>query len=298
MTTSSYQREAGDIGNAIALEHLNLRIEDQGIATIFYITGLGLTRDPYMMTGTQFMWVNAGRTQFHLMMGEAQVVSGHIGVVMPDLQALVRRLESVRSLLEGTRFKFAWQDDFVAVTCPWGNQFHCHAPAAHLGRPDLGLSYITFDVAPGSAPGIAAFYQQIIEARTRIERAAPSVTAIVSIGFDQQLRFRETAAPIAPFDGHHIQIYVANFSSPHRKLVERELVTEESNEHQYRFDTIVDPANGQPLARIEHEVRSLRHPLYGRPLVNRNPEQTTAHYAWGQDAWVPGVALRHSSDFS
>ena len=39
----------------------------------------------------------------------------------------------------------------------------------------------------------------------------------------------------------------------------------------------------QPL--VEHEVRSLKHPLYGRPLVNRNPAQTNRPYARGQDSF-------------
>jgi hypothetical protein len=38
------------------------------------------------------------------------------------------------------------------------------------------------------------------------------------------------------------------------------------------------------LFALEHEVRSMRHPLYARPLVNRNPQQTNLDYAPGHDA--------------
>ena len=38
------------------------------------------------------------------------------------------------------------------------------------------------------------------------------------------------------------------------------------------------------LFTIEHEVRSMKHPLYLRPLVNRNPAQTIMQYAPGSDA--------------
>ncbi|MFI5002052.1 MAG: hypothetical protein ACHQK9_19395, partial [Reyranellales bacterium] len=69
--------------------------------------------------------------------------------------------------------------------------------------------------------------------------------------------------------------------------VEHKLLTEESNQYQYRFDTIVDPKSGKPLIQIEHEVRSLTHPLYARPLVNRNAQQTNRNYVPGADAWVP-----------
>src|SRR5262249_403554 len=46
-----YDRTAEDLGNIVALEHVNVVVPDQEKATLFYIAGLGLTRDPYMMTG-------------------------------------------------------------------------------------------------------------------------------------------------------------------------------------------------------------------------------------------------------
>jgi hypothetical protein len=44
------------------------------------------------------------------------------------------------------------------------------------------------------------------------------------------------------------------------------------------------------LFTIEHEVRSLRSPLYLRPLVNRNPAQRQPTYQRGRDAFVPGMS--------
>src|SRR5260221_365183 len=61
-----YDRSAEDLGNVVGLEHVNLLIPDQGRATLFYVTGLGLTRDPYLMTNVDNMWINAGRSQFHV----------------------------------------------------------------------------------------------------------------------------------------------------------------------------------------------------------------------------------------
>ena len=66
-----FDRSAEDLGNIVGLEHVNLQIEDQGRATLFYISGLGLTRDPFMMTSIDNMWVNVGRSQFHLIDGHA-----------------------------------------------------------------------------------------------------------------------------------------------------------------------------------------------------------------------------------
>ena len=49
---------------------------------------------------------------------------------------------------------------------------------------------------------------------------------------------------------------------------------------------IVDTDSGKVLYTVEHEVRSMRHPLYARPLINRNPAQTNQHFAAGHEAWV------------
>jgi hypothetical protein len=291
-----YDRGAEDLGNIVALEHVNLQVEDQGLATTFYVNGLGLTRDPYMMTGIDFMWVNVGRNQFHLITGTPQRVRGRIGLVVPDRGALLRRLQAVRQALAGTRFDFIEHDDHIEATCPWGNRIRCHAPAPRFGPVTLGMAYIELDVPPGAAAGTAAFYGRILGAIARVDESGPTPLARVTVGIGQELLFRETDAPLPPFDGHHIQIYVVNFSGPHRLLLERGLVTEESNQHQYRFDTITDPDSGKPLVQIEHEVRSLRHPLYARPLVNRNAGQSPMNYAPGYDAWIPGTMPQEMED--
>jgi hypothetical protein len=82
-----------------------------------------------------------------------------------------------------------------------------------------------------------------------------------------------------------VQIYVADFSGPHRRLMERGLVTAEDNRYQYRFRDIVDLDSGECLFTVEHEVRSVTHPLCLRPLVNRNPAQTNRDYAPEHDHW-------------
>lgn len=281
----AYDRAAQDIGNVIALEHVNVRIPDQRIATAFYVSGLGLTRDPYLMTGTDNMWINIGRSQFHLPTGEPQVLRGCAGIVVPDRAALLRRLASVRPELAGTRFDFREHNAFVEVTSPWGNRIRCHAPEPRFGRITLGLPYVEFEVPPGAADGIARFYPQILGAPATVAEDERGRHARVAVGVGQDLVYRETDRPLPPYDGHHVQIYIADFSGPHRRLAELGLITEESDQHQYRFEDIVDPDSGRPVFTIEHEVRSFRHPLYNRPLVNRNPAQTNRNYAPGHDAW-------------
>ena len=75
--------------------------------------------------------------------------------------------------------------------------------------------------------------------------------ARVQVGHRQELRFRETAGSPRPYDGHHVAVYIADFSGPHRRLAERGLVSEESNPVQYRFKDIVDPDSGRVLATLD-----------------------------------------------
>ena len=61
-----FDRDAQVVGNIVHLEHFNVVIPDQRLATLFYVVGLGGTRDPYLFPGLENMWVNFGRTQVHL----------------------------------------------------------------------------------------------------------------------------------------------------------------------------------------------------------------------------------------
>src|ERR1700691_5781502 len=152
-----YDRPAENLGNIVALEHVNTRIPDQILSTLFHVTGLGLTRDPYLMTSTDNMWINIGRSQFHLPTGAPQKVRGHVGIVVPDLGALARRLAKVRDPLDGTRFGFREHNSFIDAVSPWGNRIRCHAPDGRFGRVNLGVPYVEFEVPPKSANGIARF---------------------------------------------------------------------------------------------------------------------------------------------
>jgi hypothetical protein len=283
--TTAYDRTRQDLGNIVLLEHVNVTIPDQRLATIFYVTGLGLTRDPYLMTGVDNMWVNVGRSQFHLPSRGTQVLRGRVGIVLPDLASLERRLHDVAPLLAETRFSWERREGYIEATCPWGNRYRCHAPAPEFGDTELALAYVELDVPAGSAPGIARFYREVLGAHAALDSGPGGTAAVVSTGATQRLRFRETVLPLPEYDGHHVQVYIADFSGPHRRLLERGLLTEESSEHQYRFRDIVDPASGKRLFTLEHEVRSLTHPLYARPLVNRNPAQSNRDYVRGHDAF-------------
>ncbi len=286
-TRPQYDRTIEDLGNIVELGHVNVRVPDQALATLFYVSGLGLTRDPYLMTGLENMWINVGRAQFHLPARPPQVVRGTTGLVVPDLEALRRRLAAVQEPLEGTKFSVRESNDAVETTCPWGNRIRCHAPdRARFGQITLGMPYVECDVPAGTnLHGIARFYREILGGIAGVAEDAQGAHAWALLGDGNRIVFRETERDLPPFDGHHIQITLADFSGPHRKLAQRGLITEESDQHQYRFTDIVDLDTGQVLFVIEHEVRSMRHPLYARPLVNRNAAQSPRTYAPEHDAW-------------
>jgi hypothetical protein len=287
---NNFDRAAEDLGNSIHLEHVNVQIPDQRLAQLFYVAGLGLTRDPYMMPADTNMWVNVGRSQFHLPTGKPQVVRGHTGLVIPGRAALLARLAAVAKKLEGTKFAFSEHNDYVAATCPWGNKVRVHEPdAARFGRISLGIPYVEFDVPVGSAKAIAAFYPAVFGTPASVANGDGTVARTL-MGRNQYLQFRETDAPQPEFDGHHVQMYITDFSGPYRRLKERNLISLEDNQYQYRFQDIVDIDSGKRLFTVEHEVRSFTHPMCLRPLVNRNPATNNRNYTNGHDSalWAMG----------
>jgi hypothetical protein len=279
-----FDRTTEDVGNSIHLEHVNLQIPDQRLATLFYVAGLGLTRDPTMMVSDSNMWVNAGRSQFHLPTGDPQRLPGTTGLVIPGRAALLDRLASVRDRLAETRFGFAEHETHVEATCPWGNRVRCHeADSERFGPINLGMPYVEFDAPAGAARFIADFYRNILDVPAQVENDAKGVAARVAIGRNQHFIFRETDRPLPDYDGHHVQIYIANFSRPYQLLRERNLISQEDGRYQYRFRDIVDLDSGRHLFTLEHEVRSLTHPMCLRPLINRNPLMTAGNYVPGYD---------------
>jgi catechol 2,3-dioxygenase-like lactoylglutathione lyase family enzyme len=281
----SFDRSAEDLGNIIHLEHVNTTVPDQRLATAFYVSALGLTRDPYLVTGVENMWINVGRSQFHLPTGAPQVLRGRVGLRIPNRDFLLKRLASARRHLDGTLYAFREEEDWIDTVTPWGNRIRCYPTPPDAGAEGLGMCEVEFTVAPGAAAPIARFYRDVLQAPAEVARDNDGPVARVAAGMGQELRFRETDAAIPAYDGHHIQIYVAHFSGPYRRLLERGRISEESDQHQYRFKDIIDVGSGALLFEIEHEVRSLRHPLYARPLVNRNPAQTNMRYQPGYDSW-------------
>ena len=285
MLEQHYDRTAQDTGNIVNLGHVNVCISDQHLATHYYVTGLGLTRDPYLNTGAGNMWINVGMSQFHLPMGKPDMLRGVIGLVIPHRAALLARLARVRKALAGTKFDFRESNDCVETVCPWGNRIHIHEPDENrYGRIQLGMPYIRFDVRPGTVARIARFYREVMHAPAEVVMNGAGPQARVQVGEKQYFYFHETDAPELPYDRHHAQIYIADFSGPHRRLKELGILTAETSEHEYRFRDVIDLDSREVLFTVEHETRSQTNPMYGRPLVNRNPAQTNSDYKPGHDS--------------
>ncbi len=291
MAEPDFDRSTQDLGNIVNLGHVNVCITDQHLATHYYITALGLTRDPFLNTGARNMWVNVGMSQFHLPSGTPDILRGRTGLVVPNRAALLDRLSEMRKPLQDTKFDFREGNDCVQTICPWGNRINVHAPdESRFGRIALGMPYIEFDVRPGTAARIFRFYREVMGARATMVENGSAPCARVAVGQKQYWYFRETDAPEAPYDRHHVQIYISDFSGPHRRLKQLGLITSEVNEYEYRFKDVIDIDTREVLFTVEHEVRSQTHPLHGRPLVNRNPAQSNRDYRPGHDsmAWAMG----------
>jgi hypothetical protein len=278
-----FDRKAENLGNIAALEHVNVEIPDQGLASDFYLMGLGFTRDPYLFPGTNNMWVNVGKSQFHLPSGEPLVVRGHVGVVSPDRGALVERLQSVKKQLKGTKFGYKEHNDYVEATCPWGNKFRLYSPdEKRFGKINLGIPYVEFTVPTGTAKGIARFYEEIL-GLTKVKGNGGGKAAHIKVGPQQELIFRETDEKLPEIRRPPSAGHVEDWRTA-QKLRKLDLITEETTAASTALRRL-SIRHRKVLFQIEHEIRSMTHPS-ARPLVNRNPAQTNRNYIMGGDSWV------------
>jgi len=167
---ASYDRAAESLGNFLHMEHVNIMVPEQLPAIVFYISGLGYTRDPYLMVGLDNMWVNMGRSQMHLPRRDPspQRLRGTVGMVSPDLDDVETSLGSVAERLAGTEFSFTRKNDCIEATCPWGNHIRVHAPGPEYGTMQIGMPYVELNAPVGSAEAIARFYREIMGANATV----------------------------------------------------------------------------------------------------------------------------------
>eukprot|EP00930_Biecheleria_cincta_P010825 TRINITY_DN11316_c1_g1_i1.p1 TRINITY_DN11316_c1_g1~~TRINITY_DN11316_c1_g1_i1.p1 ORF type:complete len:342 (-),score=58.96 TRINITY_DN11316_c1_g1_i1:73-1098(-) len=157
----------------------------------------------------------------------------------------------------------------------------------------LGMAYVEFVCEPGTAAGIGRFYQQMLG--VPVENLEGACRVLIQTG--QFLLFCETDRPVPAYDNHHIAIYVGciatrdisdSFTSMYGRCKQAGLVwnnprfphlTYDSLEAalghgEFRVVDIVDPETELRVYRLEHEIRSLRHP--GFPCKSMLSEEATA----------------------
>lgn len=263
-----------DTGALIHFDHINLRVDDHKLAICFFVEGLGLTRDPYRMVGTGNMWVNAGREQFHLPLGQPKPFPGTITLAMPELSAVAAGLGRIQPALEGTAFSWREEGEALLTTSPWGHALRVIKATPSRGAPALGLPLVSLRVPPGATPGIARFYRDWLHCPVEQGNGKEAPWTEVSVGANQKFRFEEQISDHRPGgDGsagnHHVAVYLSQYREIYQKFLQNGGVMESHGGEQFRFRNIIDPENGLCVYTLEHEMRSLYHRDYRRPLVNR-----------------------------
>ena len=90
-----------EVGGILHLEHFNFEMAEHDLATVFFMNGLGLTRDPFRRADETNMGVNIGLQQFHLPRRGRPTPPffGEIGLIVPHqvnqriIDAAVKKLD-------------------------------------------------------------------------------------------------------------------------------------------------------------------------------------------------------------
>lgn len=270
--------EVAQMHGIVSMEHVNVRVPEQALAALFYVSAMGFTRDPYLDFDDWNMWVNVGREQFHTPKGEPQVFRGEINIRMPSLDDLERRLSRLSERFVGSRFCFRSTDSGIDVTCPWGNRLACRE--ARAGEYPMGVERIRIQVPEGSMGAIAHVYGALLG--TQVEQMNSGLQ--VQAGHSQTLLYEASDIAPLPYDGHHLAIYIEDFEQAHARFKSEGLVSAQTPPHEFRFVEFRDASSKETVWQLEHEVRSTNHPMYGRELVNRNPANTLFNYTRGREA--------------
>ncbi len=181
---AQFDREAENLGNVTMLEHLNVEIPNQALASNFYLVGCGFTRDPVPVSRHQ-QYVGQYRQE-----PVPPADRRRPGVPRPyrhrdaEPRAAARPASpAFRSELADSKFSFEEHNDYVEATCPWGNQFRFYEPdEERFGKINLGIPYVEFTVPEGTAKRIARFYRKVLGALTDIEKNGEGKAAHIKVG--------------------------------------------------------------------------------------------------------------------
>jgi len=267
-----------DVGGICWLEHINMVCGSRHLALAFYSDLLGFNLDAQDQGRSASFHVNLGRQQLHLgagdAIGPAQRLSGSLGLAVPSLNTIRKRLPAATAALDGTSFAVLGDSpEVLTLCCPWGNVIHAFevgaptpmpegTPSVHARHAGIdermcvanepGIRFVEFKAPSGSTARIGAFYEAIFGAKvmlgTReslIGPTAPSGTpeefAVVGAGPSVSLVFSASrddkydAATDHLQRGVHIAVYIQQFKHTYQALAQRGLIW--TNPRFKRLDT-------------------------------------------------------------
>ena len=271
MPSKTTQRLNQALGSITHFEHVNFRVPDHFNATLFFIEGLGLTRDPTRMVSVRNMWVNVGLQQFHLPIGDAHDFPGEVGLIVPDRARTERALATITPTLKGTKFGYKTSKKDIVVRSPWGHTFRVQDQKTAGSRLPQAVPYVRLWVPPNTAKGIARFYEKYLEVPVQVNKTRAGTEAVVNVGVGQKFRFAERKGARVVEHINHVAVYTTRYDDIYQRMQKAKLIMAPDRAEQFRFCKIVDPKTNKLLLKLEHEVRSLYHPDYRKPLVNRVP---------------------------
>ena len=132
----------------------------------------------------------------------------------------------------------------------------------------------------GKAARIGKFYEKIVGAPVQISELGGTEAAIISAGPHQEIKFVERALDDYDTYTMHISYHVTHYNQLRQTLKEHGSLMGLGQGESFFFNKIFDPDTGELLMTLQNEVRSLYHPDFMRPLINRwpmNDEPFTDH---------------------
>ncbi len=273
----AYNVPRPEVGGIIHLEHVNFTVPGQELITLFYISGLGLTRDPYKRVDETNFGVNVGLQQFHLPSGgPTPPFPGLVHLVHPDLQGAVERLRRLEGAgkFDGTPFALTEGGDLLDIVTPFGPRIHVHAASPDLFPKPVGLFQVDLPIRPGTADGIGAYYRELFDTPVEMGQVQGRPAALVRMGANQLVVFHEAEPQGFDFDyrSFHLAFYTTRYERIAARLAQRPAsIKGQAGAVMFFSRDIFDLGSGEQLLALENEVRSIYHPDFMRPLVNRWP---------------------------
>ena len=206
-------------------------------------------------------------------------------MIVPDICGIKQRFEILNDLgkFEGTPFAWVEEGNTVLITSPFGYRLRLHSYGTLEFTKPLGIPYVEVPAPVGKAGRVGKFYEKIVGAPVQISEVGGTKVAIISAGPHQEIKFIERELDNYDTYTMHISYHVTHYNELRQTLKEHGSLMGLGGKEAFFFNKIFDPETGENLMTVQNEVRSVYHPDFMRPLINRWPmddepfsDQTTA----------------------